>query len=217
VRIDHEVADATPQHLLTLSQQYKDVFAFGLEEMPGISPTSIEHHLNIDTTCKPVAQKKRTWVQNDVQPLQRRCNGCRRLVHPGISIPSVDFKHCAHKEVDGTRRMCIDFIDLNKVCPKDSYPLLKIDKAVDANAGDTLLSFIDAFFGYHQIPLNSDDQEKMAFITNMGLCCYQVMPFRLKNAGLTYHRLVKKLFRPLIGKNMEVYADDMIVKSKKDA
>ena len=65
--------------------------------------------------------------------------------------------------------MCVDFADLNKACPKDSYPLLKIDKLVDATVGHALLSFIDAFSGYHQIPLCPEDQKKIAFITDRGL------------------------------------------------
>ena len=82
--------------------------------------------------------------------------------------------------------MCVDFTDLNKACPKDSYPLLKIDKLVDATAGKALPSFMDAFSGYHQIPLCPEDQEKTAFITDRGLHYYRVMPFGLKNARATY-------------------------------
>ena len=77
-----------------------------------------------------------------------------------------------------------------------------------------MLSFLDAFSGYHQIPMHPPDVEKTAFITPYGLFCYNVMPFCLKNAGATYQRLVTKMFRPLMGKTMEVYIDDMLVKSK---
>jgi len=108
----------------------------------------------------------------------------------------------------------MDFTALNKACPKDSYPSPKVDKLVDATAGHTLLSFMDAFSEYHQIPLYPEDQEKMAFITDRGLHCYKVMPFGLKNAGATYQRLVNKLFERLIGQTMGAYVDDMIVKSK---
>ena len=83
-------------------------------------------------------------------------------------------------------------------------------------AEHTLLSFMDAFSGYHQIPLCPEDQEKTAFITDRGLRCYKMMLFGLKNAGTTYQCLVNKLFNPLIGKTMEAYVDDMIVKSKTD-
>ena len=113
--------------------------------------------------------------------------------------------------------MCIDFTDLNKACLKDSYSLSKIDKLMDALAGHALLSFMDAFLGYHQIPLCPDDQEKNALTTDWGLHCYKVMPFELKNAGATYQQLVNKLLEPLIDQTMEVYVDDMIVKSKLDA
>ena len=110
--------------------------------------------------------------------------------------------------------MCIDFKKLNKVCPKDSYPLPRIDQLVDVTSGHKLLTFMDAFSGYNQIRMASEDKEKTAFITNLGLYCYRVMPFDLKNAGATYQRLVNKIFKEQIGRNMEVYVDDMLVKSK---
>jgi len=75
---------------------------------------------------------------------------------------------------------------------------------------------MDAFLGYHQIPLCPKDQENTVFISNRGLQCYKVTPFELKNAGARYQRLVNKLFEPLIGQKMEVYVDDMIVKNMLD-
>ena len=83
-------------------------------------------------------------------------------------------------------RMCIDYTHLNKVCPKDPFALLRIDQVVDSTAGCDLLSLLDAYSGYHQIPLNPDDRLKTAFITPYGPFCYTTMPFRLKNAGATY-------------------------------
>ena len=110
-------------------------------------------------------------------------------------------------------RVCVDYTDLNEAYPKDSFPLPRIDHIVDASAGHGMLSFLDAFSGYHQIPMHSPDAEKIAFITPHGLFCYNVMSFGLKNVGVTYQRLVTKMFGPLLGKTMEVYIDDM-VKSK---
>ena len=98
--------------------------------------------------------------------------------------------------------------------PKDSFPLPRIDQLVDSTAGHKLLTFMDAFLGYNQIRMVKEDQEKTAFITSQGLYCYKVMPFGLKNAGATYQRLVNKMFSQQIGRNMEVYVDDMLVKSK---
>ena len=109
--------------------------------------------------------------------------------------------------------MCVDFTDLNKACPKDSYPLPCIDQPVDSTTGHQLLSFIDAFSGYNQIKMDEADKEKTSFITSQGLFCYKVMPFSLKNVGATYQRLVNYMFRPQIGRNVEVYVDDMLVKS----
>ena len=90
------------------------------------------------------------------------------------------------KKNNGQWRMCVDFTDLNKAYPKDSFPLPRIDQLMDSIAGHKLLSFMDAFSDYSQIMMDEDDQEKTAFITSQGLYSYRVMPFRLKNAGATY-------------------------------
>ena len=110
----------------------------------------------------------------------------------------------------------MDFTNLNKACPKDSFPLPRIDQLVDSTARHKLLTFMDAFSGYNQIKMTKEDQEKTAFIMSQGLYCYKVMPFGLKNAGATYHRLVNKMFSKQISRNMEVYVDDMLVKSKEE-
>ena len=115
----------------------------------------------------------------------------------------------------GKLRVCIDYIDLNDAFPKDSFPLARIDQIVDVSSGHGMLSFLDAFSGYHQIPMYPPDAEKTTFITPHRLFYYNVMSFGLKKAGVTYQRLVTKMFRTLLGKTMEVYIDDMLVKSKK--
>lgn len=109
------------------------------------------------------------------------------------------------KKTNRKWRMCVDFTDLNKACLKDSFPLLKIDQLVDSTAGHGLLSFMDAFSGYDQIPMdeeNEENEESTTFITNMSLFCYKVMPFGLKNSGATYQRLVNRIFKPLIRRTM---------------
>ena len=110
-------------------------------------------------------------------------------------------------------RMCVDYTDLNAACPKDPYPLPSIDQLIDATAGHLMLSFMDAFSGYNQIKMAPDDCEKTSFITHRRLYCYKVMPFGLINAGATYQRMMNKIFAPQLRCNMEVYVDDMIVKS----
>ena len=110
----------------------------------------------------------------------------------------------------------MDFTDLNKACLKDSFPVPRIDQLVDSTARHKLLTFMDTFSGYNQIKVAEEDQEKTAFITNQGLYYYKVMPFRLKNARATYQSLVNKMFNEQIGRNMEVYMDDMLIKSKEE-
>jgi len=102
--------------------------------------------------------------------------------------------------------MCVDYTDLNKACPRDVDPLPNIDRLVDGGADNKVLSFLDAYSGYDQIPMATSDMNKTAFITD-------VMPFGLKNAGATYQRLMDKVFSHKMRKCVEVYVDDMVVKS----
>jgi hypothetical protein len=109
----------------------------------------------------------------------------------------------------------MEFTYLNKACPKDSFPPPRINLWVDSTFGHELLSFMDGFLGYNQIQMDESNQDKIAFITDRGLYCYKVMPFGLKNARATYQRLVDMMFKKHIGRNVEVYVDDMMVKSLK--
>ena len=89
----------------------------------------------------------------------------------------------------------------------------KIDQLVDATVGHPRMSFLDAFQSYHQIPLALDDQEKTDFVTPVGNYHYKAMPFYLKNARSTYQKMMTMMFESQLGKNIEIYIDDMVVKS----
>ena len=115
---------------------------------------------------------------------------------------------------DGKWWVCVYYTNLNDSCPKDSFSLPRIDQIVDAIVGHGMFSFIDAFSGYHQIPMFQSDEEKTTFVTPHGLYCYKVMPFGLKNVDATYQRLMMKIFKPLIGRTVEVYIDNIVVKSE---
>ncbi|RVW88856.1 Transposon Ty3-G Gag-Pol polyprotein [Vitis vinifera] len=115
---------------------------------------------------------------------------------------------------DGKVRVCVDFRDLNKASPKDDFPLPHIDLLVDGTAGHSMLSFMDGFSGYNQILMALEDMEKTTFITEWGTYCYRVMPFGLKNAGATYQEVATTLFHDMMHRDVEVYVDDMIVKSR---
>jgi hypothetical protein len=110
--------------------------------------------------------------------------------------------------------MCIDYISLNKVYPKDEYPQPHICQIIDSSTSCELLLFLDAYSGYYQICLAIDD-EKIAFIKLFGIFCYTKMAFRLKNEGTTYQKCIHIILEPQIGRNVEAYIDDVIVKSKK--
>ncbi|GJY83030.1 reverse transcriptase domain-containing protein [Tanacetum coccineum] len=118
------------------------------------------------------------------------------------------------KKLDNKWRMCIDFKDLNKACPKDLYPLPEIDWKIESVMGFNYKCFLDAYKGFHQIQMAMKDEEKMAFHTDEGVFCYMKMPFGLKNAGATYQRLVDTIFEGKMGRNLEAYVDDMVIKRK---
>ncbi|XP_010495640.1 PREDICTED: uncharacterized protein LOC104772759 [Camelina sativa] len=189
-------------------------FAWTIDQMNGIDHSITIHELNVDPTYKPVKQKRRklgvertTAVNDEVWKLLD-VGSITEVCYPDwLSNPVVV------KKKNRTWRVCVDFTDLNKACPKDSFPLPRIDQLLEATAGNKLLSFMDAFFGYHQLMMHKDDREKTVFITEQGTFCYRVMPFLLKNAGATYQRLVNRMFASQLGWTMEVYIDDMLVKS----
>ncbi|CAL9029545.1 unnamed protein product, partial [Prunus brigantina] len=215
VRIGTSLNPSLRREFISFLRANSEVFAWSYDDMPGISPDVISHKLNIDPSFKPVRQKRRSYdteryeaMKAEVDKLQT-IGFIREVTYPIWLANSV-----LVKKSSGAWRMCQDYTNLNKACPKDSFPLPRIDQLVDATAGHELLSFMDAYSGYNQIFMHPTDREHTAFITDRGLYCYNVMPFGLKNAGATYQRLVNQIFAELIGTSMEVYVDDMLVKSR---
>jgi hypothetical protein len=133
----------------------------------------------------------------------------REVAHPTwIANPVVVPK------ANSSGHLYVDFTSLNKACPKDPYPLPRIDQIVDSTTGCDLLCFLDAFSDYHQIKMEKEDEEKTSFITPCGVYCYVCMPFVLKNVGATFQRLVRKALGAQMGRNAEAYIDDIIVKTR---
>uniref|UniRef100_A0A2N9HMM7 Uncharacterized protein n=1 Tax=Fagus sylvatica TaxID=28930 RepID=A0A2N9HMM7_FAGSY len=208
--LSHELRDG----LTALLMEYTDVFAWNPYEAPGVDPAFACHSLNVDPLIRPVVQKGRRISRLHQEAV---CEEVDRLVQ-ARAIREILYSTWLSntvvvKKKNGKWRVCIDFTDLNKACPKDPFPLPKIDQLVDATSGHQRMSFLDAFQGYHQIAMNPVDEEKTAFITPRGIFCYKVMPFGLKNAGATYQRMITKMFSSQMGKKIEVYIDDMVVKS----
>ena len=112
--------------------------------------------------------------------------------------------------------MCVDFKDLNKACPKDSYHLPEIEHKIEALGGYKWKSFLDAYKGYHQIQMAKEDEDKTAFHMEKGTFYYTKMSFGLRNGGATYQRIMDRVFENQVGRNIEAYVDDMVIKSKTD-
>jgi hypothetical protein len=119
------------------------------------------------------------------------------------------------KKKSGKWRMCVDYTGLNKACPKVPYPLPRIDQIVDSTTGCETLSFLDDYSGYHQIRMRESDQLATSFITPFGMYCYITMSFGLRNAGATYQRCMNHVFGEHIGRTVEAYVDDIVVKTRK--
>ncbi|KAK0603302.1 hypothetical protein LWI29_003521 [Acer saccharum] len=214
VKIGARMTEQVKKDVTSLLKEYKGIFAWCHEDMPGIDRGVISHNLAVNEKCKPVVQKRRSFnpersaaIREEVSKLLA-ARSIREVKYPEWVANVV-----LVKKKNNQWRMCVDFTDLNKACPKDSFPLPRIDQLVDATAGHETLSFMDAYSGYNQIKMHKPDEEKTAFTTDQRLYCYTVMPFGLKNAGATYQRLVNKMFARQIGRNMEVYVDDMLTKS----
>ena len=120
------------------------------------------------------------------------------------------------KKKNGQIRVCVDFRDLNKACPKDDFPIPISEILVDATMNHEIFSFMDGYSGYNQIKMAPEDEELTAFRTPKGIFCYKVMPFGLKNAGATYQRAMTIVLDGLLYVIVECYIDDIVVKSKRE-
>src|SRR4051812_23071605 len=182
--------------------------------MPGVSREFAEHALNVFPEAKPVKQSIRRLSEPRAEAIEVKVN---RLLDADFireikeSEWLVNTVMVPKKDTD-ILRICVDFTSLNKNCPKDHFPLPQIDHIIDSTSGCEKLSFLDAYSGYNQIRLKVEDQEKMAFITSFGVFCYNTMPFGLKNAGATYQRCMQACLKDQIGRNVQVYVDDITSK-----
>jgi hypothetical protein len=152
--------------------------------MPGVPRELIEHTLNMDLKAKPVKQPlrrfdepKRKAIASELHRLENA--GFIREIKTSTWVPNLVIVPNKNTYV---QRVCVDYTSLNKHCPKNPFSLPRIDQIIDSTAGCARLSFMDAYYGYNQIKLKKEDEEKTAFITPYDMFCYQVMPFRLKNA-----------------------------------
>ncbi|GKB76159.1 reverse transcriptase domain-containing protein [Tanacetum coccineum] len=201
--------------LCGLLQRNLDIFTWKPADMTGVPRHIAEHRLNVREGCSPVRKKKRGQAAERNQAIHEEVGKLveARIMkevhyHDWLSNPVMVKKH------DESWRMCVDFKDLNKACPKDGYSLLEIDWKVESLCGFPFKCFLKGYKGYHQIQMAKDDEEKIAFITSQGIFCYTKMPFGLRNVGATYQRLVDKAFHKQMSINLKVYVDYLVIKSR---
>ena len=185
--------------------------------MPGVPRELAEHALNIFPNTRPIKQPTRRFTDKKSKAIGEEIN---RLLEAGFIREIKESTWVANpvlvpKKGTTILRMCVDYTSLNKHCPKDHFPLPRIDQIIDSTAGCERLSFLDAYSGYNQIRMRKEDEEKTAFITPHGVFCYNTMPFGLKNAGATYQRCMQACLKEQIGRNIQVYVDDIVIKSRK--
>ncbi|KAK8517059.1 hypothetical protein V6N13_092337 [Hibiscus sabdariffa] len=215
VKIGTCITAKTRRDLIELLFEFKDVFAWSYQDMPGLNTDMVVHKLPIKEGCKPVQQKLRRMRPDVLLKIKEEI---KKQFDAGflctVKYPEWVANIVPVPKKDGKVRMCVDYRDLNKASPKDNFPLPHIDTLVDNAAKHSLFSFMDGFSGYNQIRMHPADMEKTTFITLWGTFCYKVMPFGLKNAGATYQRAMVTLFHDMMHKEVEVYVDDIIAKSQ---
>jgi hypothetical protein len=193
-----------------------DIFAWSPSDMPGIPREVAEHSLDILPHSRAVEQRLRHFDEERRRVFRvelrklLEARFIKEVFHPTWLANPV-----LVKKKNGKWRMCVDCTGLNKACPKVPFPLPQIDQIVDSTAGCELLCFFDAYSGYHQIKMKESDQLVTSFITLFGMFCYVTMPFGLRNAGATYYRCMQHVFRDHIGRTVEAYVDDIVVKTRK--
>ena len=152
-----------------------------------IDPNFICLHLNVNPSITPKKQlpqcpsKEHADAVRDEVIKLKRAGAIKEVFYPEWLANTM-----VVKKKNGKWWVCVDFMDLNKACPKNLFPMPLIDQLVDTTASHPQMSFLYSFQGYHQILLALDDQEKTTFVISIGNYHYKVMPFGLKNAGSTY-------------------------------
>jgi hypothetical protein len=216
VLLGSQLSEEQEKNLLKFLFNNKDVFAWSANDLCGVNRDVIEHSLNVDPSFRPRKQRLQKMSDDKAEGARNEVKG---LLSAGV-IREVKYQEWLAntvmvKKANGKWRMCIDFTDLNKACPKDKFPLPRIDSLVDAAASSELMSLLDCYSGYHQIQMKKEDEPKTSFITPSGTYCYLRMPEGLKNVGGSFSRMIARVLHSQIGRNVLTYVDDIIVKSTK--
>jgi hypothetical protein len=202
--------------MIALLKEYSDCFAWDYTEMPGLDRSIIKHQLPLKKGFQPFQQRARQMRTEVLEEVKKEIEkmlvaefirSCRYVEWISSIVPV--------QKKDGRWRVCVDFRDLNKATPKNEYPMLIAEMLINAAVGNKILNFMDGNAGYNQIFMALEDIHKTAFRVPsvVGLFEYVVMTFGLKNVGATYQHAMNYIYHDLIGKLVEIYIDDVVVKS----
>ena len=163
-QIGFQLPQSEKEELVEFLKRNIDVIAWSAYEAPGVDPDFICHHLNVNPAMTPRKQLPRRPSKEHAEAVRQEVTTLKKAgAIKEVFYPEWLANTVVVKKKTGKWRVCVDFTDLNKACPKDPFPMPKIDQLVDATVGHPRMSFLDAFQGYHQIPLALDDQEKSCF------------------------------------------------------
>jgi hypothetical protein len=215
VIISEDLTSQEEEKLISCLSRYKDVFAWSALDLVGVSRTVIEHSLGIDPSVRLKKQRLRKMSDEKTEATKAEVHRLleANFIEP-VAYPTWLSNVVMVQKKSGKWRMCIDFTSLNKACPKDNFPLPRIDKIVDSAARCEVMSLLDCFSGYHQIYMKEEDKARTSFITPFGTYCFIRMPEGLKNAGSTFSRLTKTVLESQVGRNIFTYVDNILVARK---
>ncbi|CAL9019158.1 unnamed protein product [Prunus brigantina] len=216
-----EIVEADPRPFLpSASALLKEPLITNFAEMPGLDRKLVEHKLPIKEGYLPVKQARRRMSMETELKVKE---GIERLLKAGFIRPAIYADWLANivpvlKRKTGAVRICVDYRNLNEASPKDEYPMPMADMLVDGAAHNQMLSFMDGNAGYNQIMVAKEDIHKTASMClgHIGAFEYTVMPFGLRNAGATYQRAMNSVFHDMIEHYLEVYIDDVVIKSPEE-
>jgi hypothetical protein len=216
VCIDTKANKQDQEELLSFLYKNNNVFAWSTTNLVGVSRDVIEQRLHVCPSVKPKKQKLHKMADKKIQAAKVEV---QRLLDTGFIREVVYPKWLSNvvmvRMKNGKWWMYTDFTDLNKCCPKDDFPLARIDQIVYSAAASEMMALLDYFSKYHQIWLRPEDEEKTSFITLFGTYCYLRMPEGLRNAGPTFCRMTKAALKDQVGRNVLSYVDDIVMVSKK--
>jgi hypothetical protein len=218
VCIEAEMSPKEQAKLLQFQDKNNDVFAWSTSDLIGVCKKVIEHKLQVNPNAKPRKQKLHNMSEEKTEAVKaevQHLSDARFIREVTYSQWLANIMMVRKK--NRKWQMCTNFTDLNKCCPKDDFPLTRIDQIVNSAVGCDIMALLDYFSGYHQIWLRKEDEEKTSFITPFGTYCYMRMPEGIHNVGPTFCRMMKAALKDQVGRNVLLYVDDIVVACKKRA